>query len=229
MTTSKTKGDTLSPEKAEAQLREAEDHYNDLEERLTSGDTSVRQSDFSSARSRVEYMEKVLKGAEASAFREAKADREERGRQLHKEWVTDTSKLVTQTNQSLIEVGKAFNVALDYLDQMKDLKDAYQNKVNEIFRGDMENPVALLFKRGHHSAGSFGALDESHLLPRPNPVETILAVFGEALGGRDHSRRTGPDAKWWGQLKAPQLANGLRELRALAEFVEGQEGQEDDD
>ena len=147
MTTTKAKSDTPSPEKAQAQLREAEDHYNDLEERLTSGDMSVRQSDFSSARSRVEYVEKVLKGAKATAFREAKADRKERGRQLHREFVTDTSKLVTRTNESLIEVGKAINDALDYLDQMKDLKDAYRSKVNEIFRGDMENPVALLFKR----------------------------------------------------------------------------------
>ena len=113
VTTTKAKSDTPSPEKAQAQLREAEDHYHDLEERLTSGDTSVRQSDFSSAHSRVEYMEKVLKGAEATASREAKADLEERGRQLHQEFVTDTSKLVTQTNESLIEVGKAVNVALD--------------------------------------------------------------------------------------------------------------------
>ena len=150
-------------------------------------------------------MEKVLKRAETSAFREAKADREERGRQLHQEFVTDTSNLVTRTNESLIEVGKALGVALDDLDQMKDLKDAYQNKVNEIFHGDMENPVALMWNFNHQPGGSFGALDESHIVPRPNPVETILAVFGEALCGRDHSRRTGPDAKWWGQLKAPQL------------------------
>ena len=228
MTTTKAGSVALSPEKAKAQLREAEHHYNDLEERLTSGDTSVRQSDFSSARSRVEYMERVLKGAEATAVREAQTDREERGRQLHREFVADTSNLVTQTNESLIEAGKAFNVALEYLDQMKDLKDAYQNKVNGIFGGDMENPVALLFKRGHHSAGSFGALDEFQVLPRPNPVMTLLAVFGEALHGRDR-KLSGPDRSWAGQLKQGPLANDLRDLRALVEYLEPLDQEEDNE
>ena len=229
MTTTKTEKDTPTPQEAEAELRKAEQHFSDLEARLLEGDTSVRQSDFSSASSRLEYLSKMLEGAKSVAVREAKADKEERGRQLHREFVADASALIAQTNESLIEAGKTFNVALDYLDQMKDLKDAYQNKVNGIFGGDMENPVALMWKFNHQPGGSFGALDESHIVPRPNPVETILAVFGEALRGRDHSRRTGPDAKWWGQLKAPQLASGLRDLRALAEFVEAQEGQEDND
>ena len=219
MTTTKAGKDTPTPQEAEAELRKAEQHFSDLEARLLEGDTSVRQSDFSSARSRVEYMEKVLKGAEATAVREAKADREERGRQLHREFVTDTSKLVTETNQSLIEAGKTFNVALDHLDQMRELKDTYQGKVNQIFGGDMENPVALLFKRGHHSAGSFGAIDEFHVLPRPNPVMTLLAVFGEALRGRDR-RLSGPDQSWAGQLKQGPLANGLRDLRAIVEYLE---------
>ena len=78
---------------------------------------------------------------------------------------------------------------------MRDLRDAYRSKVNEIFRDDMKNPVALLFKRGHHSAGSFGALDEFHVLPRPNPVMTLHAVFGEALRVRD-GRLSGPDKSW---------------------------------
>lgn len=190
---------------------------------------SVSQKDLSSAQSEVEYLSKVLEGAKASAFREAKADREERGRQLYREFVTEASALIAQTNESLVEVGKTLNTALDRRDQIKDLKDAYHSRVNTIFASDMENPGALMWKFGHQPGGSFGALDESHIVPRPNPVETILAVFGEALGGRDHSRRTGPDAKWWGQLKAPQLANSLRELRALGEFVEAQEGQEDSD
>ena len=227
MTTTKAKSDTPSPEEAEAQLRDSEDHYHDLEERLTAGDMSVRQSDISSARSQVEYMEKVLKGAEATAFREAKADREERGHQLHRRFVADTSKLVTQTNQSLIEVGMALSVALDDLDQMKDLKDAYQKKVNEIFGGDMENPVALLFKRGHHSAGSFGALDEFHVLPRPNPVMTLLAVFGETLRGHDRTL-SGPDQGWAGQLKQGPLANDLRDIRALGEYLGTFQTQEED-
>ena len=104
-------------------------------------------------------------------------------------------RLSPQTNESLIEVGTALNIALDCLDQMRDLRDAYRSKVNEIFRDDMKNPVALLFKRGHHSAGSFGALDEFHVLPRPNPVMTLLAVFGEALRVRD-GRLSGPDKSW---------------------------------
>ena len=221
MTVTKT---TPSPAEARTQLREAEDLYSNLEKRLTSGDMGVRQSDISSAHDRVEYLEKVLKGAEVTAFLEAQTDREERGQKLHREFVADTSQLVIQTNKSLLELGKAVGKALADLDKVRDLKNAYQNKVNSIFAGDMDNSAALLFKRGHHSAGSFGAISESHLLPQPNPVETVLAIFGELLKGRDNRHKTGPDAKWMNLLKAPQLANGLRELRTLVEVIEAEKG-----
>ena len=80
---------TPTPQQAKTDLREAEKHLSDLEARLTQGDMSVRAKDLSSAQSEVAYLEKVLKGAEATAFREAKIAREERGQQLHQEFVAD--------------------------------------------------------------------------------------------------------------------------------------------
>ena len=55
---------------------------------------------------------------------------------------------------------------------------------------------------------------------------TLLAVFGEALRGRDRTL-SGPDQSWAGQLKQGPLANDLRELRALVEYLETLHQEED--
>ena len=48
---------------------------------------------------------------------------------------------------------------------------------------------------------------------------TLLAVFSEALPGRGRTL-TGSDTQWGNQLKQPQLANDLRQLRAIVQAID---------
>lgn len=74
MTTTHTKAD-LSPVEARQQLETAQVHLEDLTNRLSRGDFSVRQGDLVEAQSRVSYLQVVVEGAETADQRRNLHDR----------------------------------------------------------------------------------------------------------------------------------------------------------
>jgi hypothetical protein len=222
-TTTSEAAESPSPVEARRQLEQAQVHLEDLTARLGRGDFSVRQSDLSEAQERVSYLEHVAKGAEAADQRRQAEERDEAGRRLHDEFLADVAGVVGETDQALRAMGQAVVVAVNALDAIGDLRNGYQARWNEIHRGHTEDPSALLFKFGGDASGSFGAVAEGRVLPRVDVIETVMACVGEALTGRSRGEMSGADMAWWDRLRQPQIASGLRALRALVEFFASEE------
>ncbi len=213
MTATKT---DLTPSEARQQLEDAQIHLQELINRLEQGDFSVKQSSLSQAKSKVEFLESVAKGAEAAEQRRKDEERDAAGKQLYNEFLTDAEKVISEADQALGDVGRTVALAFDALDRIHDLRHGYQSRWNDLFRGHTEQPAALLFKLNGNPSATFGAIAEGRVLPRLAPIETIEAVIAEAARGR--GTPSGADAVWWSQLKVRQIASGLRDIRSLVRY-----------
>lgn len=210
---------TLTPREAEDRLQEKREYAESLDQRLLEGDSSISAAKRDRAWREVTHAELVAKGAKVAAEQAAAEERRDRGTQLHEEYVADMTEALIETEQRMTAATEAIAAAVDALDRVAEVRDIYHVKWREVFRDDTDHPVALQFKAGQRSGGTFGALDAAHVVGRVDAVEMVAALVGHVVRGRDRGRMTSRDDHWHRQLTPPPVGAGLRQLRELIDFV----------
>ena len=201
MTTTKAKSDTLSPEKAEAQLREAveeahteanaaEAEAHRLREALESGeDLSITAARIRKASEQAEYLRSKAQGTEARAKAEEMERVNEAASQLYSEMVDTGKDTLGKVVTKLADLGEAVAAATEAIKQHNSEKGMFRARWLDIRpstvpMGQNEKlpPSMLRFLSGERAGGGWGAVG-GLTIPDLRAVELILAVVGETLSG----------------------------------------------
>lgn len=160
--------------KAETEARAARDAYDDLEQRIKSGDMSVTQTQLDDAKRTMDYTALRAEGTRAQAEKDAEANRKQKIAELRSEARTilaresaELQKAVTAAERALAKVGaqtRAFNEARgDLHSRREQLRPAHVSL-------DQPLPAELS-----------GLFDYGTPLHDFSPVKLSLAALGEAL------------------------------------------------
>jgi ribosomal protein L17 len=209
---------TITPETADQEAVEAQALAVELEARLKAGDFDVTAAQLATARQKADHAVLRAEGVNANAEREAAAELNRQGEDLHARFVEDILADFENMETRIVAFAQAAGALFDSVTTYEDRRVGYKRKWNALFAGNTDLPAALRFKANSRPGGDFGALaDPHHVARKVTPVQLVIAVLSEVitsavskvgeLDGIDRGLRT--------QLASGGYANGLRSLREL--------------